>query len=121
VKGNERIDSRYLRRFPEFVEFQRGDDSGQTSGEKSSEVNATAETTPEELIETGYRQVQAALASDLLDRVKSGSPAFFERLVVELLVSMGYGGHLRKPARQSANPVTKVSTALSRKTVSVWT
>jgi restriction system protein len=46
------------------------------------------------LIETGYRQVQQALASDLLDRVKAASPAFFERLVVELLVAMGYGGSL---------------------------
>ena len=42
----------------------------------------------------GYRQVNDALASDLLERVKDSSPPFFERLVVELLVKMGYGGSL---------------------------
>jgi restriction system protein len=95
---DERIDSRYLRRFPEFVDFQRssGADEDPIPGQPqpTPTVPVPAETTPEELIEAGYRQVQNALASDLLDRVKGASPAFFERLVVELLVKMGYGGSL---------------------------
>jgi restriction system protein len=94
-KGTERIDSRYLRRFPEFVEFQRGDaEEKATDVEQSGEANVTAEATPEELILSGYQQVQNALASDLAERVKAASPTFFERLVVQLLVAMGYGGSM---------------------------
>jgi restriction system protein len=96
LAGTERIDSRYLRRFPEFAVFQRGDDTEERNAEadKITEAAGTAETTPEELILSGYRQVQTALASDLLERVKAASPAFFERLVVQLLVAMGYGGSM---------------------------
>jgi restriction system protein len=104
--GSERIDSRYLRRFPEFLEFQRSD-GGEEKGdeaEKAREVAATAETTPEELILSGYRQIQAALASDLLDRVKAASPAFFERLVVQLLVAMGYGGSIEDAGKALGKP-----------------
>lgn len=68
------------------------------------EVAATAETTPEELILSGYRQIQAALASDLLDRVKAASPAFFERLVVQLLVAMGYGGSIEDAGKALGKP-----------------
>ena len=94
-ESTERIDSRYLRRFPEFVEFQRGDgEEKATDVEQSREATVTAETTPEELILSGYQQVQTALASDLLERVKAASPTFFERLVVQLLVAMGYGGSM---------------------------
>jgi len=50
------------------------------------------EATPEELIDRGYHRLNSALASDVLERVKSCSPVFFERLVVDLLVKMGYGG-----------------------------
>jgi restriction system protein len=100
LEGNERIDSRYLRRFPEFVEFQRGDGEEKATGEEQSrEANVTTDTTPEELILSGYQQVQTALASDLLERVKAASPTFFERLVVQLLVAMGYGGSMEDAGR----------------------
>jgi restriction system protein len=89
---NQQIDNRYLRQFPEFVDFTRG--SGDEGGPEHPQAAAppAVERTPEELIETGYRHVQTALASDLLERVKACSAEFFERLVVELLVKMGYGG-----------------------------
>ena len=66
--------------------IQRGNEGGEVTSEfeKSRENTITVETTPEELIESGYRQVQAALASDLLERVKAAPPAFFERLVVKI-------------------------------------
>ena len=106
LAGTERIDSKYLRRFPEFVEFQRSDGSEEREEgtQKSREVVATAETTPEELILSGYRQIQAALASDLLDRVRAASPAFFERLVVQLLVAMGYGGSIEDAGKALGKP-----------------
>jgi len=51
--------------------------------------------TPEETLEAAHLKMRAGLASDLLSRVKAGSPEFFEHLVVELLLKMGYGGSRR--------------------------
>jgi restriction system protein len=53
------------------------------------------EETPEERIETSFMELRGALASDLLDKIKKASPGFFERLVVDLLVRMGYGGSVQ--------------------------
>ena len=90
------LDNRYLRRFPEFLEFIGARSEGEPGpvSEKAGEPSPAPEKTPEELIETGYRQLENALASDLLNRVQAAEPVFFERLVVDLLVKMGYGGSL---------------------------
>lgn len=56
--------------------------------------------TPEEQIEESYQAIRESLGSELLQRLKAGSPAFFERVVVELLVKMGYGG-TRKDAGEA--------------------
>jgi restriction system protein len=48
--------------------------------------------TPEELIELGYSQLTGQLSAELLDRIKAASPEFFEQVVVELLLALGYGG-----------------------------
>lgn len=53
------------------------------------------EITPLEEIEKNYRILKEEAKEDLLDKVKSGTPLFFERLVVELLVAMGYGGSMK--------------------------
>ena len=98
--SGEPIDNRYLRRFPEFLEFigarPEGEPPGLVSGKTghAGEQSPAPEKTPEELIETGYLQLQNALASDLLNLVQAAEPVFFERLVVDLLVKMGYGGSL---------------------------
>lgn len=84
-----RIDMRYLERFPEYQAFKarsRNRDDSQASEAMQ------AETTPEELLEIGYKQMRATLVADLIQQVKTCSPAFFERLVVQLLLNMGYGG-----------------------------
>ena len=52
--------------------------------------------TPEELLEQSYRTIRTSLASDLLDRVLELPPAAFERLVVDLLTAMGYGGEFKE-------------------------
>ncbi|MEZ6044278.1 MAG: hypothetical protein R3C11_01560 [Planctomycetaceae bacterium] len=57
-------------------------------------VQAMYEDTPEEALESANWLHQESLASDLLDRIVSCSPTFFEKLVVELLVAMGYGGSM---------------------------
>lgn len=89
------ITADYLMRFPEFAEFRTGSSDSDTRGsgipdETPSEVKD--ESTPEELLELGYRRMRQSLADELLRRIKSCSPEFFERLVVDLLVRMGYGG-----------------------------
>lgn len=54
--------------------------------------NSEAELPPDEQLLRSYRQLRRSLAEDLLDRVKAAPPEFFEQLVVDLLVAMGYGG-----------------------------
>ena len=91
------IKSAFLRQFPEFVEFQtsRGN---KRAKEPDQELGETR--TPEEEIEAAYESLRQDLVTELLNAVKSQSPAFFERLVVDLLVKMGYGG-TRKDAGQA--------------------
>jgi restriction system protein len=85
----ERISAAFLRQFPEFQEFQSLSRNPQ---ESVTEIALDESQTPEEQIEAAYSQIRSALASELLAKVKAASPAFFERLVVDLLVKMGYGG-----------------------------
>jgi restriction system protein len=94
------ITIRFLKQFPEFVEFQRprkengGESGGETAGEGGTEVG-----TPEEAIEAAYQLARQALVAELLQTVKQCSPAFFERLVIDLLVKMGYGGTRKDAGR----------------------
>jgi len=88
------IDNNFLLRFEEFVSFRnRGRASESTSHAPSSEGSAPAQTqTPDELIRSTTKQIETALARELLDRILAASPAFFESLIVTLLLAMGYGG-----------------------------
>jgi len=90
----EKIDAHFLRQFEEFKEFTSVSKPGPTgNGEDEGE-------TPEELLETSYQKLREALVHELVAKIKTCSPHFFERLVVELLVKMGYGGS-RKDAGQA--------------------
>lgn len=98
-----RINIPFLRQFREYLEFRNleapADDA--SSERTSFEATNKAESkTPEEILEYAYLQIRADLATEILSRVKSCSPAFFEQLVVEVLVAMGYGGS-RKDAGQT--------------------
>lgn len=86
----ERIDKSYLKRFPEFVEFATVRTTA--SGEEADSSEEDAGLTPEERLESAYRSLRKALAAELLEKVRQCSPQFFENLVVDLLVGMGYGG-----------------------------
>jgi restriction system protein len=89
------INFRYLRQFPEFVDFVGARETEAGVAEAAAVgPQLTSETTPEELVEAGYQQLSRALASELRERLKLCSPPFFERVVVQLLVAMGYGGSL---------------------------
>lgn len=96
AEGPERIDISYLGRFPEFVEF-RSVRRERSEHAAPDEQGARSENvaTPEEALEEAYQRLRSDLEAEILVQVKSCSPAFFERLVVELLVEMGYGGTLR--------------------------
>lgn len=88
-----RIDVKYLERFPEFVEFREASRTGGFL--KSFDLPMTAEQTPEETLELAHQSLRQSLAQDILSRILSCSPTFFETLVVDLLVKMGYGGSRR--------------------------
>jgi restriction system protein len=93
-----RIDVKFLKQFSEFLEFQQG-----TKKADSEDVDTASEetqATPEETLEASYVNLRRTLAEELIDRVKKCPPKFFEKLVVDLLVSMGYGGS-RKDAGQA--------------------
>ncbi len=85
-----RIDSQFLERYPSFLEFKERSRSDGNPIELLPEVAKT----PDEILEASYQKLRAALADELLEQLKSCSPTFFERLVVDLLVAMGYGGSL---------------------------
>ena len=89
-----RIDLKYLARFPSYILFREKGKGSASSVEIETETIAEVSTTPHEQIETAFAELQEALADELLDQVKEMSDTFFERLVVELLVSMGYGGSI---------------------------
>jgi restriction system protein len=85
------INSRTLRQFPEFLEFhEKG-----TASDAAAVVNAPSpevKATPEESLEQSYQTLREALAIELLETIKNGTPSAFEKIVVDLLVAMGYGG-----------------------------
>lgn len=95
LSTGEEINTRFLERYPEFVTFQ-----GRTKpdGEVAATAQLTPKTdpvTPEEAIESSFGSLRAQLSDELLQQIMGCSPAFFERLVVEVLVRMGYGGSRR--------------------------
>ncbi len=93
AKNPPRIDVAYLRQFPEFVEFQKP--LRPAAAEENDHVVSAAETdSPDDLMATGYLNRRRQIEQDVLAKVKSCSPEFFERLVVKLLTAMGYGGSL---------------------------
>jgi restriction system protein len=94
ARNPERIDVKFLEQFPDFMEFKQP-----KKGEGSAAVVTPSETTPEEVLETAYQEIQETLASELLKTVKECSPEFFERLVVDLLLKMGYGGSRKEAGK----------------------
>lgn len=84
------MNTHFLKRFSEFLEFQgasrrKGHDQSEPDVDESNQ-------TPEEVLEASYQNLRGKLAQDLLAQIKICSPRFFEKLVVDLLLAMGYGG-----------------------------
>lgn len=92
------INNALLKQYPEFIQFvsyKKEEDEKPQSVEQSK----LDQQTPEEIIENAYQNIRQSLATDLLDNITKLSPLFFERLVVELLVRMGYGGSIKDAGR----------------------
>jgi restriction system protein len=94
----DKLDTKYLLKFPAFREFFRGQQSVGTFAPETGAERAAA--TPEEVVEGAHAAVHAALRADLLERILQNSSGFFERVIVDLLVAMGYGGSRRDASAQ---------------------
>lgn len=81
-----------LRQFNEYIEFTKPNSN--TSSTIAEPLNHE-QATPDEIIDSNYQSIRRALTQEILLKIKGNSPAFFEKLVVELLVKMGYGGSLK--------------------------
>lgn len=96
-KNPPTINAKTLKQYPEFQQFQalKGTRRGEKKSDSSvdSSVNVDLEgVTPSEALEKAYENLRNTLAEEFLDKLKKISPSFFERIVIELLVKMGYGG-----------------------------
>jgi len=112
-KKPDRIDVAYLGQFQEFKDFRALRHTKQEEEGPELDLNSK---TPEESLESAHQKLRGDLATDLLQRLKTCSSTFFERLVVEVIVKMGYGAPVRTQVRQSASRETAESTASSKKT-----
>jgi restriction system protein len=90
----QRIETRLLRQFPEFVEFQtpRSERDGELAAHIAEPISTLSTATPEETIQVAEEAITTTLRGHLLERIRELPPSFFERLVVDVIVSMGYGG-----------------------------
>ncbi len=86
-----------LRQYPEFIDFvtAKSDDSSESVTTLSSTAIIESKNTPEESLEEAYQNIRKSLASELRLKIIELSPSFFEKLVVELVVKMGYGGSIK--------------------------
>jgi restriction system protein len=101
AQNPSRIDVDTLKKYPAFGDFYGKANVSQNLGQTETAGNVTASgATPEEQIDAASSLLTSALKADLVSRVIDQSPAFFERLIVELLVAMGYGGSHEDAARR---------------------
>jgi len=91
LKSGQTVNVKYLQRFPEFIAFNKRTHKGKPKATGLDDDGSDV-ATPTEQMEQGYQAIRAELAEALLEQVLACSPTFFEGLVVDLLVAMGYGG-----------------------------
>ena len=96
-----KINVDFLNQYPEFVNFRTAGRTVSVGVPDATDTSvAVSQQTPQELLEVSYQTLHRQIAQELLDKISSASPRFFEKLVVDLLVAMGYGGS-RKDAGQA--------------------
>lgn len=88
---NVEINTQYLKQFEEFIDFTST--SAKTNDATPLEQqNVETNDTPDEVLRNAYKTINDALAQDILERTRNVTPAFFEQLLIDLLIAMGYGG-----------------------------
>lgn len=93
----------FLRQFPSFIEWSKPS-KNEAGTERNSKIISDDTRTPEEVLERVHSDLTAKFEEELLEKVKSCSPAFFEHLVVELLIKMGYGGSREEAGKVLGGP-----------------
>jgi restriction system protein len=94
------IDNKLLMQFDEFRQFrEKSNEPSEPATQPIAQVLEEQKQTPDETMRAAQRQIETALAQDLLDRIREAPPEFFERLIVNLLVGMGYGGSTANAGR----------------------
>ena len=90
------VNIKLLKTIPEFIGHTKLFKKDKANNSEEIEIDSDNESlTPEENLEYSYQKINKSLAQELLSRVKKMSPSFFEKLVIELLVKMGYGGSIK--------------------------
>ena len=90
----EKIDNSILEQYPEFIAFKnRRRENSETEKQSETFTEEDSTLTPEDALAAAYQKLRSALEIEILSAIKEASPSFFERLVVDLLVKMGYGGN----------------------------
>ena len=95
-QGYHRIDIKILNQYPEFIEFHTSKQGKQTTS--NDDLN-TQDETPEETLQKSYQNIRNDLANTILNQIKNNSPKFFENLVVDLMLALGYGGSRQDAGR----------------------
>ncbi|MBU1222140.1 restriction endonuclease [Myxococcota bacterium] len=96
LKSNpSELNAKILRNYPEFTQFEQPYRHSTSNDEDSAQNTVAPVLSPSEALENAYENLRNELSQQLLSKLKIITPAFFERLVVELIVKMGYGGSLK--------------------------
>ncbi len=98
AETNSKIDNQFLKRFAAFRDFKSRASGAESSGSEDQNDEVVS-ITPDEELRRAHKKINDSLADELLERVRDASPAFFEELIVILLVAMGYGGSAEDAGR----------------------
>lgn len=90
--GVTHIDNTLLLKYPGFQEFRRRRRPADNGDEQETEVTEPTTQTPEDQIATAYKTIRGSIEKEILENIMGSSPSFFEQLVIDLIVKMGYGG-----------------------------
>lgn len=97
----ERVDNTFLGQFDEFKQFKENSahSGGEDTDQPATRALVNRPETPDEIMRVAYQQIEISLAQELLDRILAAPPDFFERLIISLLLSMGFGGSAAEAGR----------------------
>ena len=100
AQNPRKIDAASLEQYPEFVEFKnRKKQKDSDNGTTTTDIVEDSSQTPEDALASAYKTLRSTVESELLTSLKEASPSFFERVVVDVLVGMGYGGNRQDAGR----------------------